>query len=85
MPTLMIVQVGLGKGLNDEGRDDVDVRERQARPTSILFDSIISVQNSHEADLGNSPSRDSDSFLLEETSGNVDVLPMVAIQSMSRL
>ena len=85
MPTLMIVRVGLGKGLDDEGRDGVDVRERQVRPTSVVFDSIISVQNSHEADPGNSPSRDSDSFLLEETSGNVDVLPMVAIQSMSRL
>ena len=85
MPTLMIVRVGLGKGLDDEGRDGVDVRERQARPTSVVFDSIISVQNSHEADLGNSPSRDSDSFLLEETSRNVDVLPMVAVQSMSRL
>jgi hypothetical protein len=85
MPTLMVVRVGLGKGLDDEGRDGVDVRERQAQPTSVVFDSIISVQSSHEADMGNSPSRDSDTFLLEETSGNVDVFPMVTVQSMSRL
>lgn len=86
MPTLMIVRVGLGKGLDDEGRDDVDARERQAQPTSVVFDSIVSVQSSiHEADTGKSPSRDPDTFLLEETSGNVDVFPMVAVQSMSRL
>jgi len=85
MPTLMVVRVGLSKGLDDEGRDGVDERERQAQPTSVVFDSIISVQSSREADMGNSPSIDLDTFLVEETSGNDDVFPMVAVQSMSRL
>lgn len=81
----MVVRVGLSKGLDDEGRDGVDERERQAQPTSVVFDSIISVQSSREADMGNSPSIDLDTFLVEETSGNDDVFPMVAVQSMSRL
>ena len=85
MPTLMMVRVGLGKGLGEEGRDGDDAREREAQPTSVVFDSIISVQSSREADMGNSPSRYSDTFLLEETSGNADAFPMVAFQSMSRL